>query len=202
MAGLYECETRRVFAVLITGAAGVGKTTYLTALTDVLADDGIAHAVIDADDVSWAYPYPDLAARAEYIRRAWEAHRERGHELLLLGEVVESPEHLGDLLDAIGADDHLLVRLTAPYMLLRQRILAREPVEWSGTEYLLEETRRWAAGIDALEGVHVTIDTVRTGPLEAAARIRAERPAELGGGGGPAPGAPKPGGGGGGHPPP
>ena len=170
-----------MFAVLLTGAAGVGKTTYLTALTDVLADDGVAHAVIDSDDVSWAYPYPDLSARTEYIGRAWDAHHDRGHELLLLGEVVESAEHLGQLLDALGADDHLLVRLTAPYMLLRQRILAREPIEWSGTEHLLEETRRWAQVIDALDGAHLTIDTVRTGPLEAAARIRAERPAELGG---------------------
>jgi len=30
-----------VFAVIVTGAPGVGKTTYLMALTDVLADDGI-----------------------------------------------------------------------------------------------------------------------------------------------------------------
>jgi hypothetical protein len=181
MAGLYECETPRVFAVVITGAAGVGKTTYLTALTDVLADDQIAHAAIEADDVSWAFPYPDLEARVRYIGRAWDAHRAAGHEVLLLGEVVESGEHLAGLLEAVGADDHLLVRLTAPYMLLRQRILAREPVEWSGTQYLLEETRRWAQAIDELEDAHLTIDTVRTGPLEAAARIRAERPAELAG---------------------
>jgi cytidylate kinase len=181
MAGLYECETRGVFAVLVTGAPGVGKTTYLTALTDVLADDEIAHAVIDADEVSWAYPYPDLAARTQYIGRAWEAHRERGHELLLLSEVVESGEHLADLLGAVGADDHLLVRLTAPYMLLRQRILAREPIEWSGTQHLLEETRRWVDQIDAIDGAHLTIDTIRTGPLEAAARIRAERPDKLAG---------------------
>jgi chloramphenicol 3-O-phosphotransferase len=181
MAGLYECETPRVFAVLLTGAAGVGKTTYLTALTDVLADDEIAHAAIDADEVSWAFPYPDLSARTEYVRSAWDAHRGQGHDLVLLSEVVESADHLAQLLDAVGADDHLLVRLTAPYMLLRQRILAREPVEWSGTEHLLEETRGWAEQVDALEGVDLTIDTVRTGPLEAAARIRAERPDKLGG---------------------
>ncbi len=170
-----------MFAVIVTGAPGVGKTTYLMALTDVLADDQIAHATIDADEVSWAYPYPDLKARAEYVRRAWAAHRDQGHELLLLGEVVESPEHLAELLDAVETDDHLLVRLTAPYMLLRQRILAREPVEWSGTEHLLEETRRWVERIEELPGTHLTIDTVRTGPLEAAALIRGERPRELGG---------------------
>ena len=170
-----------MFAVIVTGAPGVGKTTYLTALTDVLADDEIAHATIDADEVSWAYPYPDLRARTEYVRRATDAHRDRGHGLLLLGEVVESPEHLAELLAAVGADDHLLVRLTAPYMLLRQRILEREPPEWSGTEHLLEETARWVDLIHGLEGAHLTIDTVRTGPLEAAARIRTERPDKLGG---------------------
>jgi len=170
-----------VFVVIVTGAAGVGKTTYLTALTDVLADDEIAHATVDADDVSWAYPYPDVEARTQYVRHAWAAYRDQGHELLLLGEVVESPEHLAGLLEGVETADHLLVRLTAPYMLLRQRILAREPVEWSGTQYLLEETRRWAKAIDALDGAHLTIDTVRTGPLEAAAQIRAARPDKLGG---------------------
>ena len=170
-----------MFAVLITGAPGSGKTTYLTALTDVLADDEIPHAVLDADEVSWAYPYPDLEARAEYLSRAASAHRDRGHNLLLVGEVVESSEHLAQLLAAVGADDHLLVRLTGPYMLLRQRILAREPVEWSGTDHLLEETKRWAQVVDDLDGAHVTVDTVRTSPLQAAALIRAERPYRLGG---------------------
>jgi cytidylate kinase len=170
-----------VFAVLITGAPGAGKTTYLTALTDALADDEIAHAVIDADDVSWAYPYPDLAARAEYLGRASGAHRDRGHDLMLVGEVVESGEHLAQLLAAVGADDHMLVRLTAPYLLLRQRILAREPVEWSGTDHLLEETKRWARVIDELDGAHLTVDTVRTSPSRAAALIRAERRDKLGG---------------------
>jgi GTPase SAR1 family protein len=174
-------ETRRVFCVVITGAPGVGKTTYLIALFDALVDDQVASAAIDADEVSFAYPFPDLRGRADYIRRAAEAYRDNGHDVLLLSEVIESSEHLGQLLDAVGAEDHLLVRLTAPYMLLRQRILAREPVGWSGTEHLLEETRRWVEGIDELDGAGLTIDTVRTAPLEAAERIRAARPDKLGG---------------------
>jgi cytidylate kinase len=170
-----------VFAVVITGAPGAGKTTYLTALTDALADEEIAHAVIDADEVSWAYPYPDLKGRARYVRRAWQAYRDEGHDVLLLGEVVESGEHLAELLAAVEADDHLLVRLTAPYALLRQRILAREPMEWSGTDHLIEETRRWAEVIDGLDGVHVSVDTARVSPPQAAALIRAERRDKLGG---------------------
>jgi chloramphenicol 3-O-phosphotransferase len=170
-----------VFVVLITGAPGAGKTTYLTALTDALADDDVAHAVVDADEVSWAYPYPDLPRRTEYVRRAWNAHRHFGHDLLLLGEVVESAEHLAELLDVVGADDYLLVKLTAPYMLLRQRILEREPLEWSGTGHLLEETERWARTIDELAGPSIAVDTTRTSPSQAAELIRKERPDKLGG---------------------
>lgn len=170
-----------MFAVLITGAPGAGKTRYLTALTDVLADDGIAHAAIDVDEVSWAFPYPDLSARAGYLRAAWAAHREKGHDLLLFGEVVESSEHLAELLEAVGADDHLLVRLTAPRALLRQRILAREPTDWSGIDHLIAETDRWVSALDELEGIHLTVDTARVSPLLAAAQIRAARPDRLGG---------------------
>lgn len=171
-----------MFAVVITGAPGAGKTTYLTALSDALVDDDVAHAVIDTDDVSWAYPFPDLEARVTYIRRASEAHRELGYgDVLLLGEVVESRDHLARLLEAVGADDHLLVRLTAPYMLLRQRIFEREPVEWSGTGHLMAETKRWVRTIDELDRAHLTVDTVRTSPSQAAPLIRAERPDKLAG---------------------
>ena len=133
-----------MFVVIVTGAAGVGKTTYLTALTDVLADDDIAHATIDADDVSWAYPYPDLEARAA-VRDGVRGPRTatRATSCCCSARWWSRPSTSRGLLGAVEADDHLLVRLTAPYMLLRQRILAREPVEWSGTQHLLEETRRW-----------------------------------------------------------
>jgi len=40
---------------------------------------------------------------------------------------------------------------------------------------------RWARVVDDLDGAHVTVDTVRTSPLQAAALIRAERPDKLGG---------------------
>ncbi len=38
------CNTRGVFAVLVTGPPGSGKTVALTALLDALAEDGIPHA--------------------------------------------------------------------------------------------------------------------------------------------------------------
>ena len=170
-----------MFAVVVTGAPGAGKTAYLIALTDALVDDEVATRPSTPTRSAWAYPYPRIEARVELLRRAWAAHRDAGHDLLLLGEVVESTEHLAELLEAVGADDHLLVRLTAPYMLLRQRILAREPADWSGLEYLLEETSagRWRSRSSTACTSRSTPS--RTGPHEVAARIRAERPDRLGG---------------------
>lgn len=170
-----------MFAVVITGAAGAGKTVCLTALSDALVPDEIAHAAIDVDEVAWAYPFPDLDGRCALLGAAWEAHRRAGHELVLIAEVVESSSHLTDLLGVLGADDHLLVRLEARIQTLRERIVDREPPGWHGLEYLLTETEGWAVSLTELDGVHVALDSERLSPREIAARIRAERPDILGG---------------------
>jgi predicted kinase len=170
-----------VFAVLVTGPPGAGKTACLMDLADALAVDRIAHAAIDMDEVSWAYPYPDTGQRAGYLRAVWAAHREDGHDLVLVAEVVESSEQLAELLAAVGADDHLLVRLEASPATMRERIVEREPPGWSGLEHLLAEVDPLAVSQAELEGVHLMLDSERLAPPELAAHIRAARPDALGG---------------------
>jgi ABC-type phosphonate transport system ATPase subunit len=170
-----------VFVVVINGAPGAGKTLCLMVLSDALVKDDIAHATIDVDEVAWAYPYPSDAARLTLLGASWEVHRRAGHELLLVGEVVESNDALGELLTAVGARDHLHVRLEAPPTTLRERIMDREPPGWSGLEYLLKEMERWAVVLKDLDGVHLGLDTVALSPEKCAARIRAARPDKLGG---------------------
>jgi broad-specificity NMP kinase len=170
-----------VFAVVITGAPGAGKSYCTMLLSDALVDDGIAHAGIDADEVAWAYPFPDLARRTELIAAAWAAHRRSDHELVLVAEVIESDEHLRELLGALGAEDHLLVGLEAPPATLRERIMAREPPGWSGLQHLLDEMERYASSIGGLGGIGLTVNTEETAPDEVAERIRAARPDVLGG---------------------
>ena len=170
-----------MFAVLVTGPPGAGKTVVLTALSDALVSDEVAHATIDVDEVAWAFPFPDNDQRCAHLRAAWRSHREAGSEALLVAEVVESSDHLADILESVGADDHLLVRLEAPAAVLRERILAREPAGWFGLEYLLAEMERTVVSLAELDGVHAALDTERLSPEEAAARIRAERPDQLGG---------------------
>ena len=157
------------------------RPTYLTALTDALVDDEVAHAAIDTDEVAWAYPFPDLEQRAELLRqRVGGVPRTAAMTLLLLGEVVESTEHLAQLLDAVGADDHLLVRLDARRTCCSASASSRASLpEWSGLGAPARgDGALGAARSSELEGVHLTLDTDRIGPPEAAARIRAERPGQ------------------------
>jgi broad-specificity NMP kinase len=170
-----------VFAVIVTGPPGAGKTTCLIALADALIDRQVAHAAVDVDEVAWAYPFPSDGERLVLLGHAWDAHRGAGHDLLLVAEVVESNAHLAELLSAVGADDHLLVRLEAQPATMRERIVAREPAGWSGLEHLLGEVERYAVALPKLDGVHVTLDSERLSPEEEAALIRSERPDKLGG---------------------
>jgi hypothetical protein len=165
-----------VFAVIVTGAPGAGKTASLLALADALIDAEVAHAAGDVDELAWAYPYPDLAGRCDHLRAWAGSHREAGLDLLVVGEVIESEPDLGDVLAAVGADDHLLVRLVAPAATMRERIVAREPAGWSGLERLLAEVEPLSGALEALDGVHLTLDTLELGPGEVAERIRAARP--------------------------
>lgn len=162
------------FAVLLTGPPGAGKTATLTALSDALVDDEIAHAAVDVDEVAWAYPFPSLGQRCEHLSAWCAAHVRAGRDLLVVSEVCESGSHLRDVLAAIGARDHLLVRLEAAPATLRRRIVAREPPGWSGLDFLLEEAERLARTLPALGGVHLVLDTERLEPLEIAERIRAD----------------------------
>jgi GTPase SAR1 family protein len=163
-----------VFAVIVMGAPGAGKTTTLTALSDALVDERIPHASGDVDDIAWAYPFPDLEGRCEHMRVWAESHRATGADLLLVAEAIESPAHLPALLAAVGADDHLLAHLTAPVDTLRERIVAREPPDWHGLEHLLGEVEPLERVAAELDGVHLVIDTTTTATPEAAGRIRDE----------------------------
>ena len=58
-----------MFAVVVTGPPGAGKTACLTALTDALVDDEVAHASLDMDEVAWAYPFPSVEQRAAPARQ-------------------------------------------------------------------------------------------------------------------------------------
>ena len=147
-----------MFAVVITGPPGAGKTTVLTALQNVLADDGIKHAVIEVEALAWAWAYP--------------LTDEQSFRHLASGVTVApqtSDGHLSALLRALAPTERLVVRLDANAATLRQRIVDREPPEWSGLPQLVEATEGIARASRLLEDVDMTCST--EGPRRLISRI-------------------------------
>ena len=168
-----------MFVVVLTGPPGAGKTVTLLALSDALVKDGVAHSAVDVDEVAWAYPYPDLAQRCEHLRAWADPHRRAGREVLLVAEVIESPGHLVDVLAAVGADDHLLVRLDAAPATLRARIIAREPPDWPSLDHLLDETPGLQDALAKLDGVHLAISSEQATLPQIVEQIRSARPDKI-----------------------
>ena len=151
-------------AIIITGAPGAGKSSALTALTDQLAGDGVEHLTVEVDDLSRGHPWRD--GRRHLRAFATET------ELLLVAATVESPDYLGALLEAIGCDEHLLVRLHARPETLVRRLRERETIPWSGLEALIAGTPALQEAIAALPGVHLALDSEGATPQALARTIR------------------------------
>lgn len=124
-------------------------------------------------------PSPASSSAATTCGRAVGPTAGAGHETLLVAEVIESADHLREVLDAAGADDLLLVRLEARLATLRRRIIARESPGWAGLDHLLGETEPLYASLPKLDGVHLALDTEQLGPTEIAERVRAARTDKL-----------------------
>lgn len=165
-----------VFAVLLTGPPGAGKSTTLEALSDALHDDDIHHASLEMDAISWAHPDLTSRQRLGHVQAISALFREEGYDLLLVSAPVSSVADRDALLAALDADDHFLVRLDAPEATLRERITAREPLGWSQLDDLLERSREMMVAMAAVSEVHLVLDTGRLRRAEVAERIRSACP--------------------------
>jgi adenylate kinase family enzyme len=168
-----------VFAVLITGPPGAGKTSVLEALVDALSDDDVAHAGIEVEMLEWAHPALTDEQRTRHVRTMCDLYRDAGHHLLLIAQTIETDHDLVKLLDAVGAEEHFLVRLQAQPPTLAKRIIDRERAGWSGLPQLVEHAQDLAVSMPALRGVDLVLSTEDQHPEAVAQRIRAARPEQL-----------------------
>ena len=87
----------------------------------------------------------------------------RGHDLLLVAEVVESTESSSSCWTRSAPTITCTCCSSRRSRRSAKRIVEREPPGWSGLEHLLGETERWAVVLQELEGVHVRFDTEQLG---------------------------------------
>lgn len=162
-----------MFAVLITGPPGAGKTSVLTALVDALSDDDIAHAAIEVEMLGWAHPGLTEEQWTRHLRTMCELYRQADHHLVLVARTVETDDDLSRLLHAVGAEQRFLVRLEAQPATLVKRIIEREPAGWSGLPRLVQHAQELAVSMPALRGVDLVLSTEGQHPDSVAERIRA-----------------------------
>jgi broad-specificity NMP kinase len=161
-----------MLAVVLTGPPGAGKTSVLTALVDDLSDSGVPHAAIEVEMLVWTHPAVTEERWARHVETACALHRDAGHDLLLVAQTAENDDELARLLTAVGAEEHVVVRLEAEPDTLAARIVEREPESWSGLAELVEHSRELSVTMPALRGVDLVLSTEGERPEAVAARIR------------------------------
>lgn len=163
-----------MFALVITGPPGAGKSEVASYLHDMLGDEGIDAALIEVDALERSYPALERERSISHLRMLASSYREVGSELLLITATIEDDEYRRAVLDAAAADDDLLVLLLADPETMRERLLSREPPGWSGLPELLNASRRLAGSMPDLDGLEVVIGTDRRQPDDVAAELNEE----------------------------
>ena len=168
-----------MFALVITGPPGAGKTAVLEALTDALCGEDVRHATVEVEALTSAHPSLDDDQWPAPVEAVCGLYRRFGYELLLVTATVGSDADLRGVLAAIGADEHVVVRLHADPSTLRQRIIDREPDTFTELDELVAAAARLSPVIAGLHGIALALSTEGERPAAVAARIRDAWPAKL-----------------------
>lgn len=168
-----------MFALVLTGPPGAGKTAVLEALSDALTAEDIRHATVEVEAITSAHPPLGDDERVMPVEAICGLYRRFGYDLLLVTATVERAEDLRDLVAAIAADAHVVVRLHAEPQTLRRRIIEREPETFTELDELVAASARLAPVIAGLDGIALALGTEGRRPAEVAADIRDAFPVEL-----------------------
>ena len=168
-----------MFALMLTGPPGAGKSSVLGRLHDRLGDAGVPTALVELDELERCYPPLPAARTFAHLRALSASFAAAGYELLLVTATVEDDAYGAAVLDATGARERMVARLEAEPETLAARIVAREPAAWSGLDGLVAASRQLAGSMPALAGVDIVLSTEGQDPERVAARLEAELWARL-----------------------
>ena len=167
----------------MTGPVGAGKSTAAGALSDLLEQADVPHAMIDMDHLRWVYPRPPddrFNARLGHrnLAAVSAAYRAAGARVLVLADVVETLADRANYERAIPDARVVIVRLRVPPKRIAERLQGRdagEQLAWSLKRAPELEGIMDAAGIGAEPGdliVEVGERTPDAVATEIAARLR------------------------------
>lgn len=147
--------------LLITGAAGVGKSTLSWEMSAQLAEAQVSHAVIESDELDRVFPKPSpeeldriqagtTDVSSLNLAALWSTYRRLGHSRLIMpGVMVHLRFDRRWILAAIPHAQITVVRLTATEPVLLTRLAQREI--GSGVEDQAERSLQQARRIASQE---------------------------------------------------
>jgi broad-specificity NMP kinase len=127
-------EMKRIVAIVVTGPVGSGKSTTAAALSGLLEEHAVPHAMVDMDHLRWVYPTPSgdrFGVRLGYRNLAaiWPNLLAAGIRCAVLADVIESREQVRDYESAMPGADVTVVRLEVDSAELARRLHGRETPE-------------------------------------------------------------------------
>ncbi len=176
---MIDAIAKPVEILLVTGPAGVGKSTLCWEMGAMLAEAGVAHVAIESDELDRVFPKPgaeELALLAPGARDVsqlnlaalWRTYHALGHtRLIMSGVMLHVAFDKGWILAAIPEARITVVRLRARDESLRERLARRET--GAGRDAQIERSLRQAkriAGEDA--AAFLVVDTDGRSPKELA----------------------------------
>ncbi|WP_250000585.1 AAA family ATPase [Actinoplanes sp. M2I2] len=122
-------------ALLLTGIAGVGKTTVAQAAGRLLTASGRGTAVVDTDVLAQFGPPPPAGPgsgqfydrlKCANLAAVWANFKVAGARLIVVAAVIEEPDVRGMYARCLSDCETHLVRLTADDATVRDRLRRRE----------------------------------------------------------------------------
>lgn len=160
--------------LLLTGPVGVGKSSVLSALGELLAEHGRPHALVDLDALSEYFPRlpGDRFGTTVALRNlaaVWTNYHAAGAERLVLARVIEARRELLAIQEAVPGARITVCRLTASVETLQQRVRRREL--GAGLDWHLARAAELAAHFAHVEVADFVVDTENRPPAEIAAEV-------------------------------
>lgn len=117
--------------LVITGPVGVGKSAVASALSDLLEEADVAHALVDMDWLRWCYPRPatdpfHTALGYKNLAAVWNNYRAAGASRLIIVDIVEARSGVDYCRASIPDSEVKVVRLNATLSTIRRRLEGRE----------------------------------------------------------------------------
>lgn len=159
-------------ALILIGGPGSGKSSVLDALSTMLEVDQVEFGAIETEQLARGWPWLKASQWTPQLEAVIELQRRAGRQTFLVAATTETAQELRAVIDAVGADQVVVVCLSAPADLAARRVAEREPDSWPGKLPLVEHARKLAHEIPSLGGIDLVLSTADRRAAEVAAEVK------------------------------